>query len=59
MADMSALQEKISHAARTVSSIDAHPSNLERAAYSARKGKEALEEIAEILKDIATFLESK
>ena len=59
MADMSALREKINDAARTVSSIDANPSNWEKAGYSARKAKEALEKVIEILEDIATFLESK
>jgi hypothetical protein len=59
MADMTALREKIYDAARDVHSIDENPRTPEKALYSTRKAKEALEEIVDILKDIATFLESK
>ena len=59
MADMTALREKIDDAARTVHDIDTNPSTAEKMVYSAKKAKEGLEEIVEILKDIATFLESK
>ncbi len=59
MADMTALREKIHDASHTVHGIDTNPRDAARALESTRKAKEALEEIVEILKDIATFLESK
>jgi hypothetical protein len=59
MGDMNALREKISDVASAVRSIDTNPNTPDKAAYSVRKGKEALEKIVEILKDIVTALESK
>jgi hypothetical protein len=59
MADMSALRERINDADHTIRSIDANPSTADKTWDSARKTKEALVEIVGILKDIATFLESK
>ncbi len=59
MTDMTALRERISDLSHTVHGIDSNPSTPDKAWDSARKTKEALEDIVEILKDVATALESK